>query len=185
MGRWFVTPVAILAMLGGFYLSAQHFAEPIEEAPRPMMPGPVKNGSLVGSPRPGFELANHHGEMVSANDFSGKTVLLNFWATWCSPCREEMPMLMDLQKDNASKGFQVVGIALDDEQAVKSFIQSYGITYPVLVGDIDVFNTSAAYGNPEGVLPFSVLIDTKGIVRWQYAGMLRSEDINRQLNNLF
>lgn len=185
MGRWFVTPVAILAMLGGFYLSAQHFAEPTEATPAPMTPGPVRNSSLVGSQRPHFQLTNHQGETVSADDFSGKTVLLNFWATWCAPCREEMPMLMDLQRENASKGLQVVGIALDDEQAVKSFIRSYGITYPVLVGDIDVFNTSTAYGNPEGVLPFSVLIDRKGVVRWQYAGLLRSEDINRQLKNLF
>lgn len=185
MERWFVTPIAILAMLVGFYLSAQHFAEPVATAPGPMQPGPVSNDRLVGNMRPDFELANHHGELVSSDDFSGKAVLLNFWATWCSPCREEMPMLMDLQRDNASKGFQVVGIALDDTQAVKRFVQSYGIDYPILVGEADVFNTSAAYGNQEGVLPFSVLIDKKGIIRWQYAGLLKPDELNRQLNKIF
>ena len=185
MERWFVIPVAILAMLMGFYLSARHFAQPVEVAAAPLMPGPVSSGSLVGNQRPDFELANHYGDMVSADDFSGKTVLLNFWATWCAPCREEMPMLMDLQRDNASEGLQVVGIALDDVQAVKRFVRSYGISYPVLVGEADVFDTSAAYGNQEGVLPFTVLIDNKGVVRWQYAGMLRAEDINSQLKSLF
>ena len=93
-------------------------------------------------------------------------------------------MLMDLQRKHAESGLQVVGIALDDADAVKSFVETYGISYPILVGEGDVFNVSADYGNKEGVLPFSVLIDRMGIVRWQYAGKIQHKDINKQLGNL-
>ena len=93
-------------------------------------------------------------------------------------------MLMDLQRQYRSSGLQVVGIALDDAQSVKNFVDTYGITYPILIGESDVFETSAAYGNTEGVLPFSVLVDKSGIVRWQYAGKIHSEDVTGLLSDL-
>ena len=93
-------------------------------------------------------------------------------------------MLMDLQREYRSGGLQVVGIALDDAQSVKSFVETYGISYPILIGESDVFETSAAYGNTEGVLPFSVLVDKSGIVRWQYAGKIHSEDVTGLLSAL-
>jgi thiol-disulfide isomerase/thioredoxin len=174
--------VAISAMLAGFYLSARHFSEP-EAAPR-IMPGPVSGGELLGSYRPDFELGSNSGEFITPADFSGKTILLNFWATWCAPCREEMPMLMDLQNQYGSEGLQVIGIALDDVQNVRDFVSKYGISYPVLVGEEDVFETSAAYGNEEGVLPYTVLIDKRGIVRWRYAGLIRHDNISSLLSEL-
>lgn len=174
--------VAITAMLSGFYLSARHFSEP-EVTPR-VMPGPVTGGNLLGSFRPDFELDSHSGQPVTPADFSGKTLLLNFWATWCAPCREEMPMLMDLQNQYGSDGLQVIGIALDDAQNVRDFVSKYGISYPVLVGEEDVFVTSAAYGNEEGVLPYTVLIDKRGIVRWRYAGLIRRDNVSSLLSEL-
>ena len=178
MRRLVVTLVSITALLAGFYLSARYYAQPI--------PGfqPPSGGSLIGSLRPDFELGSNQGELVSVADYAGKTILINFWATWCAPCREEMPMLMDLQRKHGANGLQVVGIALDDVNSVNSFVQTYGISYPILVGEADVFKTSAAYGNQEGVLPYSVLIDKKGIIRWQYAGIIKHKDINEKLSDL-
>jgi peroxiredoxin len=178
MRQLFGPLVAITAMLAGFYLSARHFSEPI------VAPETVSGDVLLGSFRPDFELGSNSGEFVTPADFSGKTILLNFWATWCEPCRNEMPMLMDLQREFGSTGLQVIGIALDDVQSVKSFVDTYGISYPVLVGSEDVFATSAAYGNEEGVLPYSVLIDKTGIVRWQYAGMIQHEKITNLISEL-
>jgi thiol-disulfide isomerase/thioredoxin len=173
--------IAVAAMLAGFYLSARHFSEPVvAPAASPAASGDV----LLGSFRPDFELGSNSGGLVSSADFSGKTVLLNFWATWCEPCRKEMPMLMDLQREYGSNGLQVVGIALDDVQSVKNFVDTFGISYPVLVGMEDVFETSAAYGNEEGVLPYSVLIDKSGIIRWQYAGIIRRNQIAGLLSDL-
>lgn len=165
-------------MLAGFYLSARHFAEP------PPGVQQLSNSPQLGSRRPDFYLASNKGAFVTPEDFSGKTLLINFWATWCAPCRHEMPMLMDLQREYGPDGLQVVGIALDDAQNVSSFVQTYGISYPVLVGDADVFATSNAYGNVAGVLPYSVLVDKDGIIRWQYAGEIRHEKISRLLGEL-
>lgn len=178
MRRFLVTIVSIAALLSGFYLSARYYAEP---APGSDVP---QSGNLVGDLRPDFTLANNHGESVSLSQFGDKTILLNFWATWCAPCRQEMPMLMDLQRQYGSTGFQVVGIALDNPEKVKSFISTYGISYPILVGESDVFETSAAYGNTEGVLPYSVLIDREGVIRWKYAGIIRHNQITGVLSDL-
>jgi peroxiredoxin len=168
--------VATAALIGGFYLSAQHFAEPA-----PGASGPLQE-TLIGRQRPDFRLGSNSGEFVTPADFEGKTLLLNFWATWCAPCRHEMPMLMDLQRNYADRGLQVIGIALDDVQSAREFAQVYGITYPILLGASDVMDTSVAYGNWKGVLPFSVLVDSDGIVRWQYAGELKPPEIVRLLD---
>ena len=93
-------------------------------------------------------------------------------------------MLMDLQRDYESAGLQVIGIALDDAQSVRRFVQTYGISYPILVGSEDVFATSTAYGNDEGVLPYSVLVDKTGVVRWQHAGIIQREEISSLLSDL-
>jgi thiol-disulfide isomerase/thioredoxin len=180
MRRLVVTLVSITAMLAGFYLSARHFSQPLPTPVAQQTPG----GSLIGSLRPDFQLGSNKGEMVSPADFAGKTVLINFWATWCAPCRQEMPMLMDLQRKHGAEGLQVVGIALDDVRQVRDFVETYGISYPILMGETDVFETSAAYGNTEGVLPFSLLVDNLGIVRWQYAGKIKQEQITDILSDL-
>ena len=178
MRKLFTTLVAMAALLAGLYLSARHFSEPVA------VPQPASGSALVGSFRPDFQLGNSAGVFVTPADFAGKTVLINFWATWCVPCRNEMPMLMDLQRQFGSSGLQVVGIALDDAETVKGFIQTYGITYPILIGEADVFDTSLAYGNGEGVLPYSVLVDKAGIVRWQYAGIIQHDKISSLLSEL-
>jgi peroxiredoxin len=178
MRRLFVNLVAVAALLAGFYISARYYAEPVNV----VQPGPA--GSLIGGIRPDFKLQSHQGELVSPADFSGKTLLINFWATWCAPCREEMPMLMDLQREYGALGLQVIGIALDNVDSVRSFVDTYGISYPVLLGAEDVFTTSAAYGNSEGVLPYTVLVDRDGIIRWQYAGQVHHENISPLLSEL-
>ena len=173
-----LTLIALAALLAGFLLSAHYHAEP----PPASLLSP--NGNIVGSMRPDFSLGSNTGELVTPADFSGKTLLINFWATWCAPCRREMPMLMDLQRKHGPDGLQVVGIALDDVQSVSNFVSRYGISYPILVGAADAMATSAAYGNVEGVLPYSVLVDKDGIIRWQYTGEIHPADISKLLSEL-
>ena len=178
MRRLGISLIAMAALLAGLSLSARYFAEPLPASL--LSPG----GNLVGSQRPDFSLGSHKGELVTAADFSGKTLLINFWATWCAPCRHEMPMLMDLQREYGEQGLQVIGIALDDVQNVRRFVQNYGIGYTILVGAADAMATSAAYGNVEGVLPYSVLVDKGGVIRWQYTGEIQPEDVSRLLREL-
>ena len=108
MRRLLIALVAIAAMMTGFYLSARYFSEPVVTSQ------PTAMGNLVGSIRPDFKLDSNKGGSVTPADYAGKTLLINFWATWCSPCRQEMPMLMDLQRQYGPNGLQIVGIALDD-----------------------------------------------------------------------
>ena len=173
-----VTLIAMAALLAGFYLSARYYAEPLPASL--LSPG----GNLIGEKRPDFQLGSSTGEFVTPENFSGKTLLINFWATWCVPCRREMPMLVDLQTEYGPEGLQVVGIALDDVQSVRDFVNNYGISYPILVGEADVMATSAAYGNVEGVLPYSVLVDKDGIIRWQYTGEIQPDDVSKLLSEL-
>ena len=178
MRRLLVNIVAITALMTGFYLSARYFSEPVA------VPQSVATGDLVGNIRPDFKLNSNKGRFITADDYSGKTLLINFWATWCSPCRKEMPMLMDLQRQYGSDGLQIVGVALDDAEVASTFVETFGISYPILLGLEDVFTISAAYGNEEGVLPYTVLVDKSGIVRWQYSGIIQHNEITRLLTDL-
>lgn len=114
-----------------------------------------------GVPRT-FVLSGLDGHDHRIEDWGGKLVLVNFWATWCPPCREEIPLLMRAQQEYGAHGFQVVSIAIDDRDAVTTYADSIGISYPVLLGSDTGFELMQAYGNNAGVLPYSVLISPHG-----------------------
>ncbi|HVP51636.1 MAG TPA: TlpA disulfide reductase family protein [Terriglobales bacterium] len=117
-----------------------------------------KNGSVA----PDFALKGLDGKQVRLSDYRGKAVLLNFWATWCAPCKIEMPWFVDLQKQYASQGLQVIGVAMDDsgEETIAKFAKEMGVNYPVLVGKEAVGD---AYGGVE-FLPTTFIIDRQGKV---------------------
>ena len=175
MQRFLMILVTIAALAGGLYLSASL------NRPTPEAIYLSANEDLVGSFRPDFRLGSSNGEVVTPEDFTDKTLLINFWATWCEPCRKEMPMLNELQAEYGTAGLQVIGIALDDVQNVRVFAEKLGISYPILVGAIDVMETNRAYGNITGMLPFSVLVDREGVIRWQFAGEIQRDTIATML----
>ncbi len=175
MQRILMILVAIAALAGGLYLSASL------NRPTPEAIYLAANEDLVGSLRPDFRLDNSNGAAVTPEEFAGKTLLINFWATWCEPCRKEMPMLNELQAQYGAAGLQVIGIALDDVQSVRDFAEKLGISYPILVGATDVMETNRNYGNVTGMLPFSVLVDKEGIIRWQYAGEIHPDKVTTLL----
>ena len=178
--------VAFMAASGGYFL-AKYLSPP----PEVTLPGPgtavaaaipsLSADDLLGQRRPDFTLSDSHGVAVSASDFQGDVLLVNFWATWCTPCVEEMPMLSRLQQDYAGQGVNIVGIALDDAARASQFASDMAISYPVLVGQADVVVTGRRYGNNTGLLPFSVLIDANGIIRWTHLGPLTEEDLQHQI----
>jgi thiol-disulfide isomerase/thioredoxin len=176
--------VALMAGSGGYF-----FAMITEPASRPSLapmdvdPGPAVE-DLVGQRRPDFTLFDTLGTPVSASDFDGHVWLANFWATWCTPCVEEMPMLSSLQQDYADQGVKIVGIALDDARRASEFAAGLGISYRVLVGSTDVVITGRQFGNATGMLPFSVLIDAAGNIRWTRLGALSGEELEAQIQLL-
>ena len=139
---------------------------------------------LLGQPRPDFTLGDLNGAPVSAADFDGQVMLVNFWATWCTPCVEEMPMLSELQQNYAGRGLRVVGIALDDPQKAGNFVAQLDIDYPVLVGTTDAILVGRQFGNRAGMLPYSVLVDSDGIVRWARLGALDRQELVAQIQAL-
>ena len=175
--------VAVFAAAGGYFLAMR-----LGPAPQPAVP-PVSLAApepddLLGRPRPGFSLRDLEGRIVSADDFDGQVLLLNFWATWCAPCVEEMPMLSSLHRDYADRGMQVLGVAVDDETKARDFAVELGVDYPILVGQGEGMVLGRRYGNSSGMLPYSVLVDRSGIVRWTYLGALEREELERRVGAL-
>ncbi len=147
-------------------------------------PPPVgTSGATVGDPRPPFRHAALDGQWVSADDFDGRLLLVNFWATWCAPCRREMPLLQAFSERHADQ-LSMVGIAIDDAGPVGDFVESLGIDYPILVGSSDVLATQRAWGNAAGALPYTVLVDEEGIIRWQHLGEVSDEELTAALELL-
>ena len=126
---------------------------------------------------PNFSLRDMNGKQVSLEDYRGQVVLLNFWATWCGPCKVEMPHLQAMYTDFSDKGFVVLAVSTDDARnvsKVKPFIKKNKYTFPVLLDkDSSVLNQY----NPEQVLPYNVLIDSNGAVVWKKASYAPGEEV--------
>jgi len=138
---------------------------------------------IVGQPVPDFALAGLDGRLWRAGDLEGRALLVNFWATWCQPCIREMPLLDRIHDEHAQR-LRVVGIAVDDPDRVAEFVATLGIDYPILIGTDEVHALPARFGNRGGMLPYSVLVDADGIVRWHYLGELDRERLNAAIGRV-
>ena len=143
-----------------------------------------KTQEVIGTRRPDFSLGSNSNEIISAGDFDGQVVLINFWATWCKPCREEMPMLVNLHHEYNEQGLVVIGIAMEKMEKAAAFAAELGVDYEILAGTTDVMVVAKNYGNLSGALPYSVLIDRDGIIRWTELGVLDEKELKRQLGKL-
>ena len=124
---------------------------------------------------PDFTLEDLNGKNVKLSDFKGKVVIINFWATWCPPCKAEIPDFIELYKTYQKKGLVILGIALDNKEKVVKFVKDNGINYPVLMGNQEVSNL---YGGISGI-PTSFVVDRKGIIKNVFVG-LRSKEVFEQ-----
>jgi thiol-disulfide isomerase/thioredoxin len=115
---------------------------------------------VAGQPAPDFSLDTLDGKAIRLSDFRGQAVLLNFWATWCGPCKIEMPWFVELQKQYGREGLQVVGVAMDDssKEDIEKFVKQMGVNYPILLGKEAV---GQDYGGVN-VLPTTFFIDRNG-----------------------
>lgn len=138
----------------------------------------VLDASATGaeSTLPYFTYPDLDGQQRRSNEWANKVVVLNFWASWCPPCREETPTFVQLQEEYAARGVQFVGIAIDDKEPVQEFVDSYGINYPILLGDVDAVTVSKRLGNRFEGLPFTVVIKPGGeLYKRHTGGMSRSQ----------
>ncbi|VAW54238.1 hypothetical protein MNBD_GAMMA06-1296 [hydrothermal vent metagenome] len=126
----------------------------------------------VGIQRPEFAAPDLNGEMRNIKEWDGKLILLNFWATWCPPCKHEIPAFIELQQAYGEQGFQIIGIAIDEEDAVREFAKKIGMNYPTLVAPGDGVMLSKRYGNGVGALPYTVIINRDGEISDTITGEL-------------
>ncbi len=162
--------VAVALPLTSYFLSSSHAAYGGACPAFTMLaaaPG-IANKSSANKAAPEWQLKDLDGKAVKLSDFKGKVVILNFWATWCPPCRKEIPTFVSLQKQYGEKGLVIVGVSLDEKgpAAVKPFVAKMGINYPVVMGDP---KTAADYGGIE-VVPTTFVIDRNGKVAAELQG---------------
>jgi len=131
---------------------------------------------------PPWQLAALGGERVKSSDFDGKVVILNFWATWCVPCREEIPGLVELQKQYGDKGVVVVGLSLDQggPELVKRFVERFKINYPVVMADEKIVKE---FGSVEAV-PTTFIIDREGRIAGKHIGFAEKAVFEREIKSL-
>lgn len=134
--------------------------------------------------RPGFQLIDLDGKLRNINEWDGKVILLNFWATWCPPCRNEIPAFIELQNKYGPSGFQVIGIAIDQMDLVQGYSDSMGINYPVMVGESEATEISMQYGNRLNVLPYTVIINRDGMIRFIKRGEVSKGEVEEMIKPL-
>jgi len=122
------------------------------------------------------------GRAATLSRWQGRFTLVNFWATWCAPCREEIPLLMAVQGEWRARGLRVIGVAIDDADAVRRYRDALDIRYPILLADADALRWMAAHGNPTGGLPFSVLLDHDGQLMHRKLGAYRGAELGAELD---
>jgi thiol-disulfide isomerase/thioredoxin len=123
------------------------------------------------------QLPDLSGNPTSVSRWRGKVLVVNFWATWCAPCKEEIPEFVALQKEFASRNVQFVGIAADHADKVVPFTVDYRINYPILIGNIGALDLSTKLGNRISALPFTVVIDRNGRLAHRQLGILKSDKL--------
>ena len=121
------------------------------------------------------------GKPQALSQWKGKPLLVNFWATWCGPCVQEMPELSHLADEEAGKRFNVIGVGIDSPSAMSEFAAKHNIKYPLYVGGMGGTEIARAFGNANGGLPFTVLIGADGQVRKTYLGKLKFDELKADL----
>ncbi|RZI41684.1 TlpA family protein disulfide reductase [Herbaspirillum sp. HC18] len=160
--------VAVLfAAIGIFFANTRLASEPPQS-------GAV--GKLLSQ-----SMADANGQQQQLAQWKDKALVVNFWATWCTPCVDEMPELSALQQEIGSKNVQILGIGIDSPSNIAEFAQKYKITYPLYVGGMSGTELSRELGNQAGGLPFTVLIGRDGQVKKTYLGRLKMDDLRQAL----
>ena len=142
------------------------------------------NNAIVSSIRPLFKLKDIEGKVRDVKEWDGKVLMINFWATWCPPCRKEIPAFIEVQEKYKDKGFVIVGIALDEKQAVIDFTDPMGMNYPILMAEQEGTTLTKAYGNNLGALPFTVIVDRKGNIIHRQRTELTFEQVEGMIKPL-
>jgi thiol-disulfide isomerase/thioredoxin len=165
--------VGLIALAGGLYLGQRS-------------PDSSDSIATVGDATAllGVALPDLTGKDQALGQWKGKLLIVNFWATWCAPCLEEMPRFVDAQREYGAKGLQFVGIAIDQPDKVQQFATEIGLNYPALIGGYGAIELSKTLGNRLGALPFTVIVDRSGRIVHTQLGPLKGPQLNSFIGQL-
>ena len=135
-------------------------------------------------PAPRFSLPDSNGVPRTIETWKGKVLVINFWATWCAPCRKEIPAFTKIQEELGSEGLQFIGIAIEDVKPVREFIQQIPVNYPMLIAPARGMQLMAKFGNTMGVVPFSVVIDRSGRIVHIQPGIFETDQVKKWVTPL-
>jgi thiol-disulfide isomerase/thioredoxin len=131
-----------------------------------------------------LSLPDASGRQQPLAQWRGKVIVINFWATWCEPCRKEMPEFVLAQREFGPRGLQFVGIAVDQRDKVEQFAKDLDLNYPALIGGYDAVDLSKSLGNELSALPFTIVIDRKGNVARTQLGPFKSDQLRSTITGL-
>ncbi len=163
-----IVAVALVAAAGGFAYNVWRTAPDAH---------PQHGDSTVAE----VTLPDLDGTPQALAQWRGQVVVVNFWATWCAPCREEIPLLVKLQAKYRDRGLQLVGIAIDQPDKVRPYAKEMGMNFPVLIGSVDAIALTKTLGNRAGVLPFTVVLGRDGKVASREVGLVKEAKIEALL----
>lgn len=155
----FALPLASVALVAGIWLAHAHYA-----------PRPADTTALERLQRTTYPDASGHPQALSQWD--GKVRVVNFWASWCAPCREEMPDFDALASHYRHHGVEFIGIAVDTPANVQAFLQQNPVSYPILIGEGGAHTLARQLGNTSGALPYTLVLDRKGKLLMHHLGRL-------------
>jgi len=167
MNRNAITIGLLVLIIGGTWLFySQKFSLPDSEMIN------QSHSRQMAVKRMDFTLSDLEGQQQNISRWDKHVILINFWATWCPPCQKEIPDFVDVYNEYREQGFTIIGIGIDDREHIADFVETLGVNYPILVGEKDAMRVSYQYGNRHGALPYSVIIDKKGMIRYKKAGLI-------------
>jgi thiol-disulfide isomerase/thioredoxin len=167
--------IAVIIIAGSSGFALQRFVH--QKQPQ------TQDNPAIGSLRPEFAASDLNGQLRNIKEWDGQLILLNFWATWCPPCLKEIPDFIELQNTYGEQNFQIIGIALDDEENVREYAKEIGMNFPALMVEDEGIELARRYGNTIGGLPYTVIINRKGEISNTIMGELSKIRAKELLEN--
>jgi thiol-disulfide isomerase/thioredoxin len=128
--------------------------------------------------------ADLEGKSRRLRDWHGSIVVCNFWATWCAPCREEVPLLRAAKQQWAGKGVEVVGVGIDSVDKIREFAAIFSVNYPILLGTPETIGLMRKVGNPAGGLPYNLILDRQGAIAHRKLGAFTAADLRQTVDGI-